>query len=112
MPARAGSHERVRYVPEGISWRVISRDHHRVYLRRMQPGRIRATVFLIGDVRREPSEGVIARRWRAFPEGALEFPELFENHVLALQHLKEVWEAQALLVRVEAPRRHSAPRNT
>jgi hypothetical protein len=84
------------YVPEGVVWSLVdgSRDHHRVYLLCPRPGRVRRTRVLLGEVRRYRTSGRHTRYWRAFPAGVLEFPEVFENHYLAMEYLRGRWESR------------------
>lgn len=93
------------YVPQDIVWTRVdgSIHHHRVWLLRLKPGRVRRTRILIGEVRRHRTAGRATREWRAFPEGLPEFPPVFENHLLALEYLLDRWEARCLVPEADRP---------
>lgn len=95
------------YNPPEIDCVRLTRDHHLVYLRRVPPGGRYRTRILIGEVRRHVTDKMSARDtrcWRAFPEGVMEFPELFANRLLALEYLKRRWDFQSLMAQVGPPR--------
>lgn len=93
------------YLPEGVRFTGLNTDRHVVYLYRLKPGHVRRTKVRIGEVRKSRRPGYRGERcWRAFPERGGEFPELFENHKLALEYLVKCWDAGPLVVEPTAPR--------
>lgn len=95
------------YVPENVRWSVLSRDHHRVFLLVDVPGRIYRQRVCIGEVRRFETSGRWTRAWRAFPEGSTEFPPVLDNHVQALEFLKDRWQVRQVVSEIVRPRRSS-----
>jgi hypothetical protein len=93
-----------------MEWTLVdgSKDHHRVWLWRLKPGNVRRTRILVGEVRRYRLEGRLTRWWRTFPEGVLEYPEVFENHFLAMDYLKNRWETRSALPEIVRPVPRSA----
>jgi hypothetical protein len=99
------------YLPEGVKWVGLGADRHVVYLYKLKPGNTRRTKILIGEVRRSRRPGARGERcWRAFPVRVSEFPEVFDDHRLALQYLVDRWEAGPLLVEPAKPYRPTPPR--
>jgi hypothetical protein len=97
------------YLPsDEFTWHCVSADHHVVYLYRLKPGMIRRTKFRIGEVRRAAQRGTRGQRcWRAFPESSDEFPELFDTHVLALEYLRNRWDAGPVVIEAVKPPRQA-----
>ncbi len=97
------------FVPEGVRYTKISRDHFKVWLFVSVPGcKNRKRVF-IGETRRAQTERRGPRDywyWRAFPAGVPEFPEVFDTNVKALEYLKKRWEARSVLPTVSARLSH------
>jgi hypothetical protein len=107
-PRIEGAHG--NYLPgDDIRWHKVTTDHHKVYLYRVKPGHVNRTRILIGEVRRLMVSTKEKRHWRAFPEGGLiEFPEVFDNHVLALEYLRNRWEGGPVVP--EVPRSQNGHR--
>lgn len=87
----------MRDSPPDVFWEEITKDHHRVFMWVRPPGRRNRSRVVLGEVRRHRLEGRARRHWRAFPEGVAEFPDVFDNHVLALHYLKGRWESRQVV---------------
>jgi len=110
--AGAGLHG--AYLPDEIRWEQVpgsGNHHHLVYLMRLRAGHVRRSRIFIGEVRRSSMKGTGARKWRAFPVvgGTMEFPEVLETHIMALEYLKARWETRMLVPEKDSgPKRRAA----
>jgi len=99
------------YLPsDDLKWKCLTADHHEVYLlRKSKPWHERRKHILIGELRRLTGTGHKDQRfWRAFPVSGTEFPEVLDNHMLALEYLKSRWEAALVTPEVPRPKNHHA----
>jgi hypothetical protein len=101
------------FLPPGVRYTGLGEDCHVAYLYKLLPGHVRRKRIHIGEVRRSPQPGYRGERcWRAFPVRVSEFPEVFENHIQALQYLVDRWEAGPVIVepaRARQPKKYPDP---